>query len=168
MQRQLSIGLCLALAATAIPLRAANRPHAGSDRQSKLLWTNDDLDKLHDLGLISIVGREDREMPTATATPMPYRRTQDPRWYAEQAAKLHDELEHREAQRHQYQQALDDARSLRESDGGVDLVEGDLPITPEGGIEILQQRVIEIQTDLDALEDLARHSDIKPGALRGQ
>ena len=52
--------------------------------------------------------------------------------------------------------------------GGINLDEGDIGITPEAGIEILQQRVNEAQTEFDALEDLARRNDIPPGTLRGQ
>jgi hypothetical protein len=168
MMRQLCIGLSLALATAAIPSRAAHRPHAGTDRQSKLVWTNDDLDKLHDLGLISVVGREDDKKTAWALAPAQYRRTQNPEWYAEQAAKLRDELEYRQAQLREYRQALDDARSLRESTGGIDLVGEDFVITPEAGIEVLKQRVNEAQTELDALEDLARRNDIEPGTLRGQ
>jgi hypothetical protein len=166
MIRQLCIGLGLALVTAAIPSRAANGPHPGTDRQNKVVWTNDDLDKLHDLGLISVVGREDDEK--RTSAPAPYLGTRDPEWYAEQAGKLRYELEYRQAQLRDYQQALDDARSLRESTGGIDLVGEDFAITPEAGIEILQQRVNEAQTELDALEDLARRNDIEPGTLRGQ
>jgi hypothetical protein len=168
MIRQLCIGFCLALVTAAIPSRAANRPHAGTDRQSKMVWTNDDLDKLHDRGLISIVGRDDYERPAPLPVPGEYLKTQDPEWYAEQAAKLRDELEYRQAQLRDYQQALDDARSLKESSGGIDLVGEDFAITPEAGIEILQQRVSATQSELDALEDLARRNDIEPGTLRGQ
>jgi len=168
MIRQLSIGLCLALVTAAIPSRAANRPHAGADRESKVVWTNDDLDKLHDLGLISIVGREDDEKPAWAPAPRQYARAQDPEWYAEQAGKLRDELRYRQAQLRDYQQALADARSLRESTGGIDLVGEDFAITPEAGVEILQQRVNEAQTGLEDLEDLARRNDIEPGTLRGQ
>jgi len=167
MIRQLSIGLCLALLTAAIPSRAANRPHAGMDRESKVVWTNDDLDKLHDLGLISIVGREDDE-PAWAPAPRQYARAQDPEWYAEQAGKLRDELGYRQAQLREYQQALDDARNLRESAGGIDLVGEDFAITPEAGIEILEHRVNEAQTELEALEDLARRNDIAPGTLRGR
>jgi hypothetical protein len=158
----------LGLILVAIPLRAANRPHAGTDRQNKMVWTNDDLDKLHDLGLISIVGQEDNERPTWAPANAPYSKTQDPDWYAAQAANLRDELEYRQAQLREYQQAIDDARSLRESTGGIDLVGKDFAITPEAGIDILQQRVNEAQREFDALEDLARHNDISPGTLRGQ
>ena len=166
MIRQLCIGLCLALVTAAIPSRAANGPHPRTDRQSKVVWTNDDLDKLHDRGLISIVGREDDEKPTWA--PATYSNTQDPDWYAAQAASLRDELEYRQAQLREYQQAIDDARSLRESTGGIDLVGKDFAVTPEAGIDILQQRVNEAQREFDALEDLARRNDISPGTLRGQ
>jgi hypothetical protein len=152
----------------AIPSRAANRPHAGTDGQSKMVWTNDDLNKLHSLGLISVVGRDADEKPISASVPEVYIKTEDPGWYAEQAAILHDELEYRQAQLRDYQQALDDARSLKETSGGIDLADEDFAITPEAGIEILQQRVSETQSELDALEDLARRNDIEPGTLRGQ
>jgi hypothetical protein len=166
MIRYMYAAVTLGLILVATPLRAANRPHAGTDRQNKMVWTNDDLDKLHDRGLISIVGREDDEKPTWA--PATYSNTQDPDWYAAQAASLRDELEYRQAQLREYQQAIDDARSLRESTGGIDLVGKDFAVTPEAGIDILQQRVNEAQREFDALEDLARRNDISPGTLRGQ
>jgi len=158
----------LALISVAIPSRAANRPHARTDSPDKMVWTNDDLEKLHSLGLISIVGRIDEERPTRASASGPYVRTQDPEWYAEEAAKLRDELERRRAQLREYGQALEDARSLRETTGGINLDEGDVGITPQAGIEILQQRVRTRESELGALEDLARHNGIAPGTLRGQ
>ena len=168
MIRHLCISVCLALVSAAIPLRAANRPHAGTDSQNPVVWTNDDLERLHDLGLICIVGRMNDETSESVSLPGPYVKTQDPGWYAEQAAKLRDELERRRAQLGGYRQALEDARSLRKTTGGIDLDGGNIGITPEAGIEILQQRLRETQTRLDVLEDLARRSDIPPGTLRGQ
>src|SRR5271168_2574525 len=165
---QLCIGFGLALVTGAIPPRADNRPNAGTVHESKVVWTDDDLDKLHDLGLISIVGREDDEEPASAPAPVQYLRTQDPDWYAAQAAILRGELEYWQAQLREYQQALADARSLRESTDGIDLAGKDLAITPEGGIESLQRRVNETQSELDALDDLARRNDIEPGMLRGQ
>jgi len=149
-------------------LRAANRLHAGTDSQNTVVWTNDDLEKLHALGLISIVGRIDEERPTSASAPGPYVRTQDPEWYAVQAAKLREELERRRAQLREYRQALEDARSLRKATGGMNLDESDIGITPRAAIEILERRVNEAQTELNALEDLARRNDIPPGTLRGQ
>ncbi len=52
--------------------------------------------------------------------------------------------------------------------GGINLDGGDIGITPEAGIEILEQRVMEEQARLDDLEELARRNDIEPGTLRGQ
>ncbi len=163
-----SLAISVTLSTLAIPSRAANRPHAGTDSQNPVVWTNDDLARLHSLGLISIVGQIDEEKSKSPSLPVLYVRTQDPEWYAGQAAKLRNELEHRQAQLREYRQALEDARSLRKSTGGIDLVGDDFATTPEAGIEILQQRVNETQVDLDALEDLARRNDIPPGTLRGR
>ena len=114
------------------------------------------------------MGQLDQGAPVLESAPKDYEETQDPKWYAEEAAKLRDELEYRQAQLREYQQALDDARSLRESTGGINLVGEDFAVTPEAGIEILQQRVNGAQAELDDLEDLARRNDIEPGTLRGQ
>ena len=95
-------------------------------------------------------------------------RTEDPEWYAVQAAELSEELERRQTQLREYRQAIDDARSLRKTTGGINLDEGDIAITPEAGIEILERHVNEVQTEINELEDLARRHDIPPGTLRGQ
>ena len=81
---------------------------------------------------------------------------------------MRDELERTQDQLRGFRQAIEDARSLRKTTGGINLDDGNTGITPEAGIEILQQRVNETQTELDALEDLARRNDISPGTLRGQ
>jgi hypothetical protein len=168
MNRHLCAIASLALLFLASPLRAANGPHVGADRHRPLVWTNDDLEKLHGQGLISIVGQVNEDRSPWPSAPETYVRTQDPEWYAAQATKLRDELDQRQAQLRDYQLALDDVRSLRETTGGISFDYGDAGITPKAGIDILQQRVNEAQTELAALEDLARHNDIPPGALRGQ
>jgi hypothetical protein len=164
-----SLAISMTLSTLAIPLRAANEPRAGKTEKATVLWTNEDLEKLRPLAAISIVGQPNKADDSTTgAVLLPYLETQDPEWYAEQAAKLRDELERREAKLSQYLQALEDARSLKETTDGINLDEGDIAITPEAGIEILQERVRETQSELDALEDLARRNDISPGTLRGQ
>src|SRR5258707_12409990 len=107
----------LALISVAIPLRAANRPHVGTDSPDKMVWTNDDLEKLHRLGLISIVGRIDEERPTPASAPGPYVKTQDPEWYAEQAAKLRDELGYRQGQPPGKRTGREQRRRLRGQNG---------------------------------------------------
>jgi hypothetical protein len=162
------LAVSMTLDTLAIPLRAANKPLAGTDSQKPVVWTNDELERLHGLGLISIVGQSDEEKPASASMPASYVKTQDAEWYAQQAAKLRDELQRRQAQLSGFRQAIEDVRSLKTMTGGINLEEGDIGITPEAGIEFLQQRVNETQTDLHALEDLARSNDIEPGTLRGQ
>ena len=165
---QLVINLALALASAANPSSAANGPHVGTDHERPLVWTNDDLERLHGLGLISIVGQVYEERTTDASVPESYVQTQDPAWYAEEAANLRDELENSQDQLRDFQQAIDDVRSLRQTTSGMSLNYGDIGVTPEDAIGNLQQHVNDVQADLDALEDLARHNRIPPGALRGQ
>jgi hypothetical protein len=96
----------------------------------------------------------------------PYDRTQDPMWYAEQAAELQAELDAAEAALSQAQEALVQA-SNRITQPGVNLTEPSLGVTPQAGIEILAARVRELQSQLDELANLARENDIPPGVLRG-
>jgi hypothetical protein len=164
-----SLAISMTLSTLAIPLRAANNPRAGKTEQAAVLWTNDELEKLRPLGLISIVGQPSiAEDAITAALPPPYRNTQDPERYAEQAAKLRAQLESNEAELQRYRQAIEDAKSLKITTGGINLEKGDIGITLEAGIEILQQRASETQSELDALHDLARRNDIPPDALRGQ
>ena len=184
-----SLAISMTLGTLALPLRAANQPRAGKPESAKVVWTNEDLERLRGLGLISVVGQDPEEAQADDAqaedpAPSPYVETQDPRyigtqdpqyvetqdpeWYAEQASQLRAELERREARLQSYLQAIEDARALKPVTGGVNLARGDIAITLEDGIEILQWRVYETQSDLDDLEDLARRNDIPPGVLRGQ
>ncbi|HSY32825.1 MAG TPA: hypothetical protein VLA42_12610 [Verrucomicrobiae bacterium] len=158
----------LGFVAVTIPLRAANRPHVGTDSQNGMVWTNDDLERLHSLGLISIVGQIDQEESKPVTARAEYVKTQDPEWYAEESARLRDELERRRAELDRFRRAIDDARSLETATSGIDLNGGDVGSTPQAGIENLQQRVSETETQLDALEELARRNDMPPGLLRGQ
>jgi hypothetical protein len=168
MTRQLLINASLALLFLTIPLLPAHGQQVGTDRQRPMVWTNEDLEKLHDLGLISIVGQVDEDRSTGPSAPETYVETQDPEWYAEQAADLRGELENIQAQLSDFQQAIDDVRSLKQTTGGISLDYGSVGITPEDAIENLQEGVDETQSDLDELEDLARRNGIPPGVLRGQ
>jgi len=113
-------------------------------------------------------GTDKRSDPKGSTPPQPFVKTQDPAWYAEQAARLRDELERRKAQLDDYRQSIEEATSLKTAAGGINLDEGDIGITPQAGIEILQQRLSEAQSQLDTLEDMARRNGIEPGTLRGQ
>src|SRR2546421_3212718 len=104
----------MTLGALAIPLRAANKPRAGKTEKTTVLWTNEGLEKLRPLSVISMVGQPNTPEDSAAAALHPlYVNTQDPEWNAEQAARLLDELERRMAQLGGYRQAIEDARSLK-------------------------------------------------------
>jgi hypothetical protein len=164
----LSLTISLALSTPAIPLRAANKPRAGRTEGATVVWTNDDLERLRAKGLISVVGQVPEKATVATAAPLPYVRTQDPEWYAEQASTLRAELENWEAELQRYRQAIEDARNLKTMTSGINFDQGDIGITPDAGIEILQRRLHETQSEIDALENLARNNGIPPGTLRGE
>lgn len=166
MNRDFCVCICLALLPAAV--YAAKKPHGASEGQTIRLWANADLEKLHNLPLISIVGQIDQVKSAPETGKRAYEATRDPGWDAEQASRLRRELEHRQVQFREYQKAFEEAQSLRETTGGINLIDEDFAITPEGGMEILQQRVADVQRKLDGLEDLARCNDIEPGALRGQ
>ena len=165
----LLLAVSMTLSTLAIPLRAANNPRAEKTEQAVVLWTNDELEKLRPLGGISIVGQPSTAEDATDAALLPaYVSTQDPKWYAEQAAKLRAQLESNESELQRYRQAIEDAKNLKTSTGGINLEEGDIGITPETGLQILQQRLSKTQSELDALEDLARRNDVPPGALRAE
>jgi hypothetical protein len=168
MNRNLYISISLALLFLTIPSRPAHGQQVEPDRQRPMVWTNEDLEKLHDLGLISIVGQVDKDRSTRPSAPEPYVETQDPEWYAEQAANLREELENIQAQLSDFQQAIDDVQSLKQTTGGISFDYGSVGITPDDVIENLREGVDETQSDLDELEDLARRNGIPPGVLRGQ
>ncbi len=164
-----SLAISMTLGTLAIPLRAANKPRAGGTVGATVVWRNEDLERLRTKGPISVVGQVTEQATTDAEAPSSYVvETQDPDWYAEQASKLRAELESREVRLQHYCQALEDAKDLKTVTGGINHDGGDIGITPDAGIEILQQRVHDTESDLDALEDLARRNGIPPGTLRGQ
>ena len=168
MRHYLSIRVLLVLFAAGGTLRAVTKPHADPAPEANGTWTNDDLQRLNKVpGLISAVGQPSTEASQSVDAPASHSITEDPNWYAERAASLDARLEAEQADLRKFTQALDDARELKSTTGGVNLAEDDIGITPEATIEILQNRVHETQTELGALENLARQNDIPTGLLRG-
>lgn len=169
MRRSLSISFVLVSLTAGGTLCAATKPHAGPAPEANVTWTNEDLQQLNKVPeLISVVGQPSTKASQVGDAPAPHSMTEDPNWYAARAASLNARLEAEDADLRKFTQALADARELKSTTGGVNLAEDDIGITPEATTEILQNRVRETQTELDALEDLARQNDIPPGVLRGQ
>jgi hypothetical protein len=147
-------------------LRAASKPHA-VPAPAKATWTNEDLEGLSRIpGLISMVGQTTSEELQDASSAGSKKAAQDPAWYKAQAASLRTRLAAEQANLGDFTRAVDDARELRSMTAGIDLPGDDIGITPEDSIAILQNRVRDTQSELEALEDLARHNDIPPGTLR--
>jgi hypothetical protein len=155
--------LVFALACAAVPAHA---------QQAKRIWTNADMDDLRDQGLISIVGSEVEAAPAAAPAPVEFpiyaSSTEDPAWYAQQAADLQMQLVAGTSGLAQAQDSLLQARDGRGTTGSFNMAAGDTyGVTPEERIAFLESQVQETQARLDELADLARRNDILPGVLRG-
>ena len=155
--------------AIAFPSRAAEKPRPAQANQNQKVWTNDDMDRLHTQGLITTFGPSPEttaQAPPASPEPATFTpRTEDPTWYAEQSAILQTELDIRLA-------ALRDAQTNlaqtadRITQSGIAMDKNNPGITPEAGIAVLEAQVLEVQSQLDELSDLARQNNIPPGDLR--
>jgi hypothetical protein len=155
--------------AIASPSRAAQKPRPAQANQAKKVWTNDDMDQLRARGLISTFSQAPEttaQTPAAQSEPATFEsRTQDPTWYAEQAAILQAELDRREAALREAQaNVAQAAKGITQP--GVNMDEGNVGVTPEAGIAILEAQVREVQNQFDELGDLARQNNIPPGVLR--
>ena len=155
--------------------QAAEKPRSaqGNQNQPKRVWTNDDMDQLRARGLISVVGQKLAEpatkapaAPSETTFPVYASRLDDPEWYADKAADLQAELDKREAALREQQAAIALAAD-RITEPGLALDKDNAGVTPAAGVANLQAQVQEVQSQLDALSDLARQHDIPPGVLRG-
>jgi hypothetical protein len=93
-------------------------------------------------------------------------KTEDPAWYADQAAILQAELDKRESALREAQVNLAQAAEGI-TQPGIAMDKGNVGVTPEAGLAILEAQVHEVQSQLDELSDLARQNNIPPGILRG-
>ena len=172
----LAAALALLLASSSYAAGKPRTPQSNQTRPKKI-WTNADMDDLRARGLITLAGPEFPEVtqPAAVAPaeaqatpefPVYQSRLDDPEWYAEQAANLQTELDQAMADLKQQQDAIVLAKG-RITQAGLALDRENAGITPDSGLAVLQERVQEIQNQLDDLSNLARQHSISPGALRG-
>jgi hypothetical protein len=170
----LPLAMVLVLACSAIPSSAAQQ--TARTPQTKRVWTTDDMDGLRARGLISIVGTETEAAAPAAPAPAPAAttqfpvyasRTEDPAWYAEQAAGLQAQLSAHQVALAQARDNLAQARNLRGTTGSFNMLAGDtFGVTPEEVIAHLEGQVQETQGRLDELADLARRNSIPTDILR--
>jgi hypothetical protein len=156
--------------AIAFPSHAAEKPSPAQSGKTKKVWTNDDMDQLRAQGLITTFSQTPEtaaQAPAAPSEPATFTpRAEDPAWYAEQSAILQAELDKREAALREAQTNLAQAAEGI-TQPGIAMDKKNPGITPEAGIAVLEAQVLEVQSQLDELSDLARQNNIPPGVLRG-
>jgi hypothetical protein len=139
----------------------------------KKVWTNDDLDQLHDQGGVSVIGKPSAPsaatpqggsaQPAKPAVASKLPKEKDPEWYKEQLAPLYTALDRINSEIAAAQSAVDgDTRG----DAGVSIGARAPAGTPQEQLVALQKAQQDTQTKIDNLLDQARHNDIEPGALR--
>ena len=168
---QFSLAAVVALAIS-LPSLGAEKPRPAQNNpssQTRKVWTNEDMGQLRERGLITTFSPAPEKIvqaPRATAERATFAsKTEDPSWYADQAAMLQAELDRREAALRNAQASLAQAKA-RMTQPGIAMDQGNPGVTPESGIAILEAQVREVQDQLDELSGLARQNDIPPGDLR--
>lgn len=154
-------------------------PTAPSDKQENTqvmdhTWTNERLDVLHERGLISEFNRlpearaeAAREVIAELSNPfVVYVRTNDTRWYSEQASALRTKIAALELELVRFQAEIQYVRNLRTMEAGLAFYQDTIGITPEAGIDVRKMLLADLKLQLDELSELARRNNIPPGNVR--
>ena len=144
---------------------------------AKKVWTNDDIDALREHGGsgVSVVGGAASAAGGATTNgtntpgtranqpPPPLPKEKDPAWYKKQLAPLY-------AKRDALDTAIANAEAAVSGDtrgsATVDLSAFGAAATPQEQLKQLQDLQQQVENQIDALEDMARHNGLEPGSLR--
>ena len=132
-------------------------------QQPKKVWTNDDLKRLPSEPVANAKGDASAESPADQKANEPYRREQDPQWYAGQLEQLRRDLAAVEDNLRGLRAARTSGRSGTDV---VNLYVEEEGVTTDGQITLLQRRREQLLKRIDELEEQARHLDIPPGVLR--
>ena len=143
------------------PLLAQESPR--KDR-TKTVWTNDELQRLASRPVENGPGSSASDTSSwGTSIREHYSRQKDPKWYGRQLQPLREELSRTESEL----KALQEARKYGKGvTGAVALDQEPEGVSPEGQVEVLQQRRAQLRRRIDDLEEQARHNEIVPDELR--
>jgi hypothetical protein len=144
---------------------------------AKKVWTNDDIDALREHGGngVSVVGGAAPAARGATANgahtpgtranqpPPPLPKEKDPAWYKKQLAPLYAKRDALDAEIANAEAAVSgDTRGS----ATVDMSAFGSAATPQEQLKQLQDQQQQVENQIDALEDMARHNGLEPGSLR--
>lgn len=165
------LSITVLLPAPAGPGASLARTVVTMDTAAKKTWTNDDIPFLREIAPITILspsaptqaGVAERAGVAEPSAMEPYVKERDPRWYAEQRQAL-------QAQREADQEQIREIQEIRDTGVGItDAIPLDkeaLGMTPEATVEILQDEIADIESQVEALQDLARVNGIPPAVVR--
>lgn len=143
----------------------------GADTAAQKVWTNDDIPLLREMAPISIFSAGASSQAILTEAPsvataalrQPYVKELDPDWYAWQRDRL-------QAQIDADQEQIRDIQQIQQTGDGISdaipLDKNAPGLTPYATVEILQNQVAQIESQIDDLQDLARRNDIPAAAVR--
>ena len=170
------IRLALALLASLVlastgTAATASRAKSATPPQERKIWTSEDVEALRTKGMISLVGSDSTDgtaeeivaTEKLSAALARQTREKDAEWYAEQVAKIREEIAPLDQEIRYIRSAL---ASHQTREGGINLDREKPGITPESSIWVLENRRRDLAARLDALEDQARRNGVLPGALR--
>jgi hypothetical protein len=141
------------------------------DTAAKRTWTNDDIPFLREVAPITILSASSPPQVNASETvglvapsaTEPYVKERDPRWYAEQRQALQAQLEADQEQIREIQEIRDTGEGITDA---IPLDKEAAGMTPEATVEILQDEIAELESQIGALQDLARINGIPPAVVR--
>ena len=128
----------------------------------KKVWTNEDVDGLHDGSPISTFKSADGKPAAHNARPVP-RNGKDAKWYRDQIARLQAQIPPIDKQITELQDAIQGKATGdgKESKRPYGVKADQWPFE----LDQLQKKRDDIELRIEALQDEARHNGIPPGAL---
>jgi hypothetical protein len=152
--------------ATAIPQPAVSSTAPSESQANPLpnakpakVWTNDEIDTLHNHSGVSVVGN--RTPQNVSATSKVHSQEKDPAWYRNQLATLRAEIDKLDPQIAKLQAFLSG-----ENISDPPTMHHKLFPTPQDQLKQMEAKRQADETKIEDLLDRARHNGIQPGALR--
>src|SRR5713226_3086470 len=156
-----TVVLSLAWCVLAAPTRPQDRPEK---KESKRVWTNDDLEHLAARPLTNAApSPASEESPLTTSVEKHYVRAKDPKWYVSQLKPLQAQVEHIDSELRTLRQARKDGKGTT---GAVALDQDTEGVTTDAQIQVLDRRRKQLLLQIDELEDQARHNGLDAGSVR--
>jgi cell division protein FtsB len=123
------------------------------------VWTNDDVDTLHNNPGVSVIGKPTTQ--NASSTLKVYSQQKDPAWYRKQIESLRADIDKLEPQIAKLQaflsgEIINDPNTMHRK----------MVPTPQDQLKQLQAKRQADEAKIEDLLDRARHNGILPGALR--